>query len=153
MSVYLPNGNRIFLKNPADYAKISEKIRAREPIVITSTKDGITTQRTLWHPDDPVRLPVPKSYVPPKKPGLVSKYGWKALAAVVASTLLLFTAVTAIAQDSCSNRKSLCDNICWQRTGAAQVECNDYCKRQLASCLKTSVFKTRGGDYTGLQKK
>jgi hypothetical protein len=95
----------------------------------------------------------PKFQVPPKPPRLTSTLGWKSLSALVALSLLVFTAVTALAQDSCSGRKTACDNICWQRSGAAQVECNEYCKKQLASCLRTGVFKTRGGDYSGLQKK
>lgn len=115
MSVYLPKGSRIFLKNPADYAKVAEKIRAREPIVIRVTTDGVTTQKTLWQLDDPVRLQMPRSYVPPK-PALLSKFKWKTLAVGVALSLLVFTAVTAFAQGSCSGRKAVCDNICWQRT-------------------------------------
>jgi hypothetical protein len=153
MSVILPHGSRIHLKDPAGYAEIAEKIRAREPIVVTVTTKGVTTQRTLWHPDDPVRLRVPQFYVPTKRPSLLSKFGWKILAAVAALSLLAFTAVTAFAQDSCSSRKAACDNVCWQRSGSAQIECSEYCKRQMASCLKTGVFKTRGGDYSGLQKK
>jgi hypothetical protein len=45
MSVYLLKGSRIFLKNPADYAKVAEKIRAREPIVIRVTTDGSRRKR------------------------------------------------------------------------------------------------------------
>lgn len=95
--------------------------------------------------------PTPRARL--RSPSPTSRFGWRSLTALVALSLLVFTAVTALAQDSCSGRKAACDNVCWQRSGSAQVECNEYCKRQMASCLKTGVFKTRGGDYSGLQKK
>jgi hypothetical protein len=71
--MYLPDGSRIYCKNPADYAKIAEKILAREPVVITVTKAGVTTERILWEPDDRERLQVLMSYVPPNKPELWRK--------------------------------------------------------------------------------
>jgi hypothetical protein len=74
MSMYLPNGSRMYCKNPADYAKIAEKILAREPLVITVTKDGVMTEGIFWDPDDQERLQVLMSYVPPKKPKLWRKF-------------------------------------------------------------------------------
>jgi len=70
MSMYLPNGSRIYCKHPADYAKVAEKILAREPLTITVTKDGVMTERILWDPDDQERMQVLLSYVPPKRPHL-----------------------------------------------------------------------------------
>ena len=70
MGMYLPNGSRIYCENPADYAKVAEKILAREPVVITVTKDGIAAERVLWDPDDHEQMQVLRSHVPPRKPKL-----------------------------------------------------------------------------------
>lgn len=102
-----------------------------------------------------IRFVTPKNrrLLPPLPRPDPVKFLIKLLVGVVALIVIIFTAVTAFAQDTCSGRKAACDNVCWQRSGSAQIECNDYCKRQMASCLKTGVFKTRGGDYSGLKKK
>jgi hypothetical protein len=52
---------------------LAPKILAREPVVITVTKAGVTTERILWEPDDRERLQVLMSYVPPNKPELWRK--------------------------------------------------------------------------------
>jgi hypothetical protein len=75
-----------------------------------------------------------------------------ALAAATATSLLLISAGVAIAQNSCTGLKSLCENACWQRMGLAQLECTNYCRAQFESCIKTGVFKTRAKEYSGVQK-
>ena len=79
----------------------------------------------------------------------------KFLALTVLSTLACQgpAADPAAAQDSCSLRRSLCDQACDRRIGDAKARCTVYCRTQYASCLKTGVFVTVGGTYTGLQRK
>jgi hypothetical protein len=61
--------------------------------------------------------------------------------------------VDAKAQNTCSHSKAICENVCWQRMGLAQLDCRKQCNEQFASCLKTGVFKTREVNSSGLEKK
>jgi hypothetical protein len=75
------------------------------------------------------------------------------LAIWLALGVTLSSVVDAKAQGTCSNSKAICENVCWQRMGLAQLDCRKQCNEQFASCLKTGVFKTRDVNFSGLEKK
>ena len=74
-------------------------------------------------------------------------------AILLALILTLMGFVTARAADTCSNTKDTCENACWSQMGLANLDCRKRCSDQLASCLKTGVFKTREINRSKLEKK
>jgi hypothetical protein len=61
----LPNGSTIHVKTVQQIKAIERKIAAREPIVVSYTENGVRKERTLWHPDDPMRFPPVPGYSKP----------------------------------------------------------------------------------------
>lgn len=74
-------------------------------------------------------------------------------ATLLALILTLSGVVSARAADTCSNTKELCEITCSNQMGLVNLDCHKQCKEQLASCLKTGVFKTRDVNKSGLEKK
>ena len=67
--------------------------------------------------------------------------------------LILLGMANARAADTCSSTKELCEITCSNQMGLANLDCRKRCNDQLASCLKTGVFKTRDVSKSGLEKK
>jgi hypothetical protein len=74
-------------------------------------------------------------------------------AILLALILTLSGVANARAADTCSNTKDICENTCWSQMGLANLDCRKQCNEQFVSCLKTGVFKTRGVNKSGLEKK
>jgi hypothetical protein len=74
-------------------------------------------------------------------------------AILLALILTLSGAVSAMAADTCSNTKEICEFSCSNQMGLANLDCHKRCNDQFASCLKTGVFKTRDVNKSGLEKK
>jgi hypothetical protein len=55
--------------------------------------------------------------------------------------------------DSCSARTDICNNVCYHRSGDAARRCFEYCKNEKRACLKTGLFRTTGGNYSGLDRR
>lgn len=74
--------------------------------------------------------------------------------AILLALILIFSGVVnARAADTCSNTKEVCVDACWSQMGLANLDCRKRCNEQLASCLKTGVFKARQVNKSGLEKK
>lgn len=73
---------------------------------------------------------------------------------LIALTVLLLAAGQAQAlADSCSARAKICNNVCYHRSGDAAGRCFRYCKDEKRACLHTGVFRTTGGNYSGLDRR
>ncbi|MBI1202706.1 MAG: hypothetical protein GC182_09365 [Rhodopseudomonas sp.] len=83
----------------------------------------------------------------------VKKLGTIVVAVLVMVILVMATGQAPARADSCSARAAICNNVCYHRSGDSAKRCFRYCKDEKRACLHTGVFRTTGGNYSGLDRR
>ena len=83
----------------------------------------------------------------------VNRLGSIVLAIVVLAIVVLAVGQAPALADSCSARAKICNNVCYHRSGDSAERCFRYCKDEKRACLHTGLFRTTGGNYSGLDRR